>query len=53
MQLTADALNANIDGNAVNARGVDTGVVNVATTADTTSVQLHGLKIAELDWSRK
>jgi hypothetical protein len=53
MQLSADALTANIDGNAVSARGVDTGTVNVATTADTTSVKLAGLKIDSLDWSRK
>lgn len=53
MQLTADALSANVAGNAVNARGVDTGTVNVATTGDSTSVRLAGLKIDSLDWSRK
>ena len=53
MQLVADALTANVDGNAVSARGVDTGTVNVATTGDSTSVRLAGLKIDSLDWSRK
>ncbi|HEY3801932.1 MAG TPA: hypothetical protein VGL61_04965 [Kofleriaceae bacterium] len=52
MQLTADALSANLDGNQVSARGVDTGAVNVATTPTSTSVQLSGLRIDELDWRK-
>ena len=51
MQLTADALTANVDGNHVEAKGVDTGVVNVA--SDASSVRLQGLSISDFTWSRK
>jgi hypothetical protein len=53
MQLSADSLNANLDGNQVQAAGVNTGVVNVQTKGNTTDVQLGGLRIDQLDWQRK
>jgi hypothetical protein len=53
MQLSADSLNANLDGNQVQAAGVNTGVVNVQTKGNTTEVQLGGLRIDQLDWQRK
>ncbi|HEX4454795.1 MAG TPA: hypothetical protein VH143_28240 [Kofleriaceae bacterium] len=53
MQMSADALNANFDGNQVHAAGVNTGVLNVQTKGNTTDVQLGGLRIDQLDWQRK
>jgi hypothetical protein len=53
LALTADELQATVDGQHFDAKGVDTGVVDVATGSEgASSVQLHGLSIADFKWSR-
>jgi hypothetical protein len=52
LQISADALNATVDGQHVAARGVDTGPVQVASEGNDTSVQLQNLSIADLTWHR-
>jgi hypothetical protein len=51
LELTADALDAQIAGNDVSVRGLNSGTVALSDTATTTHVELNGLTISQLNWS--
>ena len=50
MRLAASDAHVQVAGQTVDAQGVDTGAVNIATQGDTTHVQLTGFSIETLRW---
>jgi hypothetical protein len=51
LELTADALDAQVAGNDVSVKGLNSGTVAISDTATTTHVELNGLTISQLNWS--
>ena len=53
LQLSADALKANIDGNAVETHNLNTGAVAINDTGSAQQIEFTGLSIGDFSWSRK
>ncbi len=53
LQLSADALVANIDGNAIETHNFNTGAVAINDTGSAQQIEFTGLSIGDFSWSRK
>ena len=53
LQLSADALHANLDGNLIETHNFNTGEVEIDETGNEQQVRFTGLSIGDFSWSRK
>lgn len=53
LQLSADVLKANVEGNEIETHNFNTGAVAINQTANEQQVQFTGLSIGDFSWSRK